>query len=430
MPEIADASYPMKYVLGVILGGGKGTRLHPLTRERSKPAVPFGGNFRIVDIPISNCVNSGINRVFVMTQFNSASLNTHIAQTYKFDIFHNGFVDILAAEQTIDESGGFSQGTADAVRRALRNITGYRDVKYLLILGGDQLYRMDYRRLFTAHIERGDDITMGVIPIPEDDISRFGVMRMDTGDNITGFCEKPSSPERIEDWRIPGADKKPFYGSMGIYLFRWDVLNEVLWGKPEMNDFGGEVIPYCLEKYKVGGFTHEGYWEDIGTIRTYHEANMELTRDIPRFNLYDPEFPYFSRPRFLPPAKIVDSKLKNCIASDGAILERCEATDSVIGIRSVIRDYVKIERSIVMGANYYETDSERQADRERGIPEVGIGAGSVIRNAIIDMNCRIGRNVRIVNEPGIQFKEESNYSIVDGITVIPKNAVIPDGTVI
>ncbi|OHD56980.1 MAG: glucose-1-phosphate adenylyltransferase [Spirochaetes bacterium GWF1_51_8] len=418
----------MKHVMGVILGGGKGTRLFPLTRERSKPAVPFGGNFRIVDIPISNCINSGINRVFVMTQFNSASLNTHIAQTYKFDIFHNGFVDILAAEQTIDESGGFSQGTADAVRRALKNITGYRDVKYLLVLGGDQLYRMDYRWLFRSHIERGDDITIGVIRVGEADLPRFGIMKMDTAGSITGFREKPQSENEIPGWRIPGEKEKPFYGSMGIYLFRFDIIADALRSQKQMDDFGKEVIPYCLGKHKVGGFEHQGYWEDIGTIRTYHEANLELTRDIPSFNLYDPEFPYFSRPRFLPPAKIVDARLKNCIASDGAIFERCSVRDSVIGIRSIVRDRAEIERSIVMGANYYETDAERDAYAKRGIPAVGIGPGTVIRNAIVDMNCRIGRDVRIVNTAGVTDCETENYSIIDGITVIPKNTVIPDGT--
>jgi glucose-1-phosphate adenylyltransferase len=434
-------SYSVNKVLGLILGGGKGTRLYPLTKDRSKPAVPFGGNYRLIDIPISNCINSGINKVFVMTQFNSASLNRHIIQTYKFDIFHNGFVDILATEQTVESAEmGFTQGTADAVRRALKHFNSYKDsksAKYVILLSGDQLYRMDYRQILAVHIEQNADITLGVIPICEEEISRFGVLKMNESGRIVSFIEKPKNPDQVKDWDIPekyvieGCEGKTRLGSMGIYVFNIDTLYDVLLTHPEMLDFGKEVIPYSIEnKYNVSGFVYDGYWEDIGTIKTFHTANIELTKDKGAFNLYEPTFPFFSRPRFLPPAKVLSSKIESCIISEGVIIEDASVKNSVIGIRSVIKDGAKIENSVIIGADFYEPEEDIKTDKANRVPPIGIGSNTIIRNAIIDKNCRIGKNVRIVNEDKVLNREEKSYAIVDGIVVVTKNSVIPDGTVI
>jgi glucose-1-phosphate adenylyltransferase len=429
-------SNPMEQIMGVILGGGKGTRLYPLTKERSKPAVPFAGNYRIVDIPISNCINSGINRVYVMTQYNSASLNKHISEAYKFDIFHKGFVEILASEMTRD-GGGFSQGTADAVRRAFKNLIAYRDIKYLLILSGDQLYRMDFRKLFVEHIETGADITMGVIPIPDEDIPRFGILQMDSDCRITGFFEKPRTLGPIRGWEIPkekrhdGCAGKSYLGSMGMYLFNIEVIEKVLLGDyPDMLDFGKEVIPECINNYKTYGFLHSEYWEDIGTISSYLTASLELTKPFSVFNFYEPKFPFFSRPRFLPPVKLINAKTHQTIIGNGAILENCEVSDSVIGMRSIIRKGAVIQKSVIIGADYYETLEEIASLEQKNILPVGIGENTIIKNAIVDKNCRIGKNVKIINEKCIRELETDSYAIVDGIVVINKNSIIPDGTVI
>jgi glucose-1-phosphate adenylyltransferase len=434
-------NYNINEVIGLILGGGKGTRLYPLTKERSKPAVPFGGSYRLIDIPISNCINSGINRVFVMTQFNSTSLNRHITQTYKFDIFHNGFVDILATEQTPDSpTSGFTQGTADAVRRALRHFRGLRDsgdTKYVLLLSGDQLYYMDFRRLLAMHIDAKAQITIGIIPVCEDDISRFGILKIDESCHITNFIEKPQSREQIQDWAVPKryasicAGGKPFLGSMGIYLFNIETLYDILLTHPEMLDFGKEVIPYSIEnKYKVFGFVHTDYWEDIGTIKSFHQANIELTRDGSTFDLFRLSYPFFSRPRFLPPSKIFNSKIDNAIISYGVKVDEASIKNSVIGVRSIIKKGVKIENSVIIGADFYETDQAEITNRQRKIPDIGVGENTIIKNAILDKNCRIGKNVRILNEQNILNREERDYAIVDGVVVIVKNAIIPDNTVI
>ncbi len=423
-----------RLALSLILGGGKGTRLYPLTKDRSKPAVPFGGNYRLIDIPISNCINSGINRIFVMTQFNSASLNRHITQTYKFDIFHNGFVDILATEQTIDNAqNGFSQGTADAVRRALKHLNPFREAKsapYILILSGDQLYRMDFRKFLEHHIESKADISIGILPVPDEDVSRFGILNVNEKCKVLDFIEKPKSEDLIKDWKISNcfSDKvckgKNYFGSMGIYIFNIDVLYDLLLTHPEMLDFGKEIIPYAIKSgYNCYGYIHDGYWEDIGTIKSFHSANIELTKENPAFDLYYPGAPFFSHPRFLPPARIIKSEIKSCLISDGVFIENASLKNSVIGVRSIINKNVLIENSIIMGADYYENSENKS------IP-IGIGENSIIKNAIIDKNCRIGKNVKITNEAGILNKEEANYSIVDGIIVVTKNSVIPDGTVI
>ncbi|MGA2142834.1 MAG: glucose-1-phosphate adenylyltransferase [Brevinematales bacterium] len=428
-------------VLGLILGGGKGTRLYPLTKDRSKPAVPFGGCFRLIDIPISNCINSGINRVFVMTQFNSTSLNRHITQTYKFDIFHNGFVDILATEQTQDiPTSAFTQGTADAVRRALRHFRGLRDsgdAKYVLLLSGDQLYSMDFKTLLSAHIENKAQITLGIIPVQEEDTSRFGILKIDESCKITNFIEKPKNKDDIKDWAVPKkyasvcGPGKPFFGSMGIYLFNIDTLYDILLTHPEMLDFGKEVIPYSIEnKYDVYGFVHHDYWEDIGTIKSFHQANIELTMKNGPFDLFKLSNPFFSRPRFLPPSRVFNSKIDNAVISYGIMVDEVTVKNSVIGVRSIIKKGVKIENSVIIGADFYETDEAKARNAEKKIPDIGIGENTIIKNAIIDKNCRIGKNVRIVNDEGILNKEENDYAIVDGIVVIVKNSIISDDTVI
>lgn len=439
--SVEKYSIPTNQVLGVILGGGKGTRLYPLTKDRSKPAVPFGGNYRLIDIPISNCINSGVNKVFVMTQYNSASLNRHIVQTYKFDIFHNGFVDILATEQTTESQvSSFSQGTADAVRRALKHFNSYRDSKdaeYVLILSGDQLYRMDFRKLLTCHIEHKAEITLGVIPVPEEDLPRFGILKMDEKNSITNFVEKPKTKDQIKGWEIPKsmgscvAEGRTHFGSMGMYIFNIDTLYDILLTHPEMMDFGKEVIPYSIEnKYKVSGYIYDGYWEDIGTIKSFHTANIELTKENPVFNLYEHTFPFFSRPRFLPPSMIVSSKIECSILSDGVIVKSSTIKNSVIGVRSTIKKGVSIENSFIIGADFYETDKEKEYNKERNKPDIGIGENTIIKNAILDKNCRIGKNVKIINQDGVLNREEKEYAIVDGIVVVAKNGTIPDGTVI
>ncbi len=433
--------HSMNQVLGLILGGGKGTRLYPLTKERSKPAVPFGGSYRLIDIPISNCINSSINRVFVMTQFNSTSLNRHITQTYKFDIFHNGFVDILATEQTHDSpTSGFTQGTADAVRRALMHLRSFResgDTKYVLLLSGDQLYYMNFRTVLAAHIENKAQITLGIIPVSEENISRFGILKIDENCRITNFVEKPKSREDIKGWNASKkyaslcGEGRPYFGSMGIYLFNIETLYDLLLTHPEMLDFGKEVIPYSIEnKYEVYGFVHNDYWEDIGTIKSFHQANIELTRDKGAFDLFNLSSPFFSRPRFLPPAKISNSKIDSSIISQGVKIEESTIKNSVIGIRSIIKKGNKIENSAITGADFYETEEAKLSNIEKKIPNIGIDENTIIKNAILDKNCRIGKNVKIINEGGILNKEEKNYAIVDGIVVIVKNAIIPDGTVI
>ncbi|MGC8764429.1 MAG: glucose-1-phosphate adenylyltransferase [Brevinematia bacterium] len=437
MPLLQRATHVSgRLALSLILGGGKGIRLYPLTKDRSKPAVPFGGNYRLIDIPISNCINSGINRIFVMTQYNSASLNRHITQTYKFDIFHNGFVDILASEQTMDNvQAGFSQGTADAVRRALKHLNPFRDAKnapYILILAGDQLYRMDFRKFLEHHIEHKADISIGIIPVCTEDINRFGILKVNEKCKIIDFIEKPGNVELIKNWKIPDCfknlknDKKIYFASMGIYVFNIDVLYDLLLTHPEMLDFGKEIIPYAIKSgYNCYGFIHEGYWEDIGTIKSFHSANIELTKENPEFDLYSLTMPFFSHPRFLPPSRIIKSDIQSCLISDGVFIEEAKLKHSVLGVRSIVKKGVEIENSVIMGADFYDHSDDTSSQ----IP-VGIGENTVIRNAIIDKNCRIGKNVRIVNEAKILNKEETNYSIVDGIVVVTKNSIIPDGTVI
>ncbi len=413
-------------VLGVILGGGRGTRLFPLTLIRSKPAVPLGGKYRLIDIPISNCINSAINKIFVLTQYNSASLHRHITQTYKFGPFDDGFVDILAAEQT-PESIHWYQGTADAVRQTLRHILIY-NMEYILILSGDQLYRMDYQKLVEYHLAKKADISVCVIPVEADKTSGFGILKMNNEGRITDFIEKPKDPKPldrykvdVDAWRESGVtQERAWMASMGIYLFRTQVLIDVLRDETKL-DFGGDIIPSALSHYPVYGYIFDDYWEDIGTIKAFYHANLDLTGPRPRFNFYDPQSPIYTHPRFLPATSIAHCSVSHSVISEGCSIGVCKIANSVIGIRSVIQTHAEVVNTLMMGADYYENDSENSI-------RIGVGANSVIRDAIIDKNARIGTNVRISNPQQIQQADGGNYFIRDGIVIIPKNAVVEDGT--
>lgn len=422
-------------VLGIILGGGMGKRLHPLTTHRSKPAVPFGGNYRIVDIPISNCVLSDINRIFVLTQFNSASLNRHINQTYKLDIFHHGFVEVLASEETRENIGqGFSHGTAEAVRKSIHHFFPMRDIKYVLILAGDQLYKMDFKNILRQHIEQEADVTIGVISVNKNEVSRYGIVKMDENKRAHNFIEKPENETVLQDYGIPPQLKcdecKDYFASMNMYLFNIETLEDSLSYYSEMTDFGSEIIPAIVKDVKVDGYIHSGYWEDIGTIKTFHTANIALTRRKPIFNLFDDEFMFFTKPRFLPPSKIAQATITDSIISDGAIIEGATITNSVIGVRSIIKPGAVIENSVIMGNDFYETDEEQEENNRLNIPAIGIGKNCEIRNAIIDKNCRIGANSHIVNISNIQNEKSVKYLIQDGIIVLGKGTIVREGSAI
>jgi glucose-1-phosphate adenylyltransferase len=425
-------------LLAVLLGGGVGTRLFPLTQRRSKPAVPLGGNYRLVDVAISNCINSGILKMFVLTQYNSASLNRHIAQTYRFSHFSDGFVEILAAEQT-PESPQWFQGTADAVRQVLPHIRDW-GIDTLLILSGDHLYRMDYRKFLARHYETNADVTVSVIPSDPILASDFGLLKTDQDGRIVEFKEKPKGAElqsMMVDTTTLGlsveeARARPFLASMGIYVFKYDRLEELLGEDPTWVDFGREVIPAAITHGNVQAFVFDGYWEDIGTISAFYRANMDLTTKIPKFNLFDSEAPVYTRARYLPPSKIAQSEILDSIMSDGCIIDGARITNSVIGLRSRVSKGVHLDVSFMMGADYYQTLEEMRDDVAAGLPRMGIGEGSLIRRAIIDKNARIGSQVRLLNEAGTLNSDgdHGSYYIRDGIIIIPKNAVIKDGTII
>jgi glucose-1-phosphate adenylyltransferase len=425
-------------LLAVILGGGAGTRLFPLTQQRSKPAVPVGGKYRLVDIPISNCINSDVLKIFVLTQYNSASLNRHIAQTFRFSQFSNGFVEILAAEQT-PESRQWFQGTADAVRQVLPHM-GDWGIDTLLILSGDHLYRMDYRDFLQRHYDSDADVTVSVIPCAAQAASEFGLLRTDPNGRIIEFKEKPEGDD-LEGMRVDttafgltadDAAVRPFLASMGIYVFKYDRLEKLLAEDPSWLDFGREIIPAAIGTGNVQAFMFDGYWEDIGTIGAFYKANLDLTAQIPKFNLFDAEAPVYTRARYLPPSKIEESEIRDSIVSDGCILNGAKVSNSIIGLRSRISKAVQIEASIVMGADYYQTIEDMREDRVAGLPSVGIGEDTIIRRAIIDKNARIGAGVRLLNAAGElnADSEDKSYYIRDGIIIIPKNAVIKAGTVV
>jgi glucose-1-phosphate adenylyltransferase len=417
----------MRDVLAVILGGGRGTRLYPLTKLRAKPAVPIGGRYRLIDIPISNCLNSDIHKIYVLTQFLSASLHRHIFQTYKFDLFSGGFVDILAAEETPSGMDWY-QGTADAVRKQLVHFFNAR-VEDILVLSGDHLYRMDYGEFTEFHRERRADVTIAAQPVAMADASRFGILKTDEEGRILSFHEKPQEDEIESLECLPGSDR-PCLASMGIYIFRADVLREIL-EESDAEDFGKQIIPQAIESRRVYGFLFDGYWEDIGTIRAFYEANLAMTLPNPPFDFYNPQYPIYSRPRFLPPSRADGCHLERTALAEGCIIERADIRESVIGLRSIIRADARLTRTVMMGADFYETPERKAENRRLGIPDVGIGRGSHIEGAIIDKNACIGENVTIrSHEVEIEFIETEHYTVRDGVVVIPKNAIIPDGTVI
>jgi glucose-1-phosphate adenylyltransferase len=419
-----------KSVVAVILGGGAGTRLHPLTASRSKPAVPIAGKYRLVDIPISNCINSNMNRMFVLTQYNSTSLNKHIKNTYHFSAFGTGFVDILAAEQTPENSNWF-QGTADAVRQSLKHIFNFES-EYVLILSGDQLYQMDFEEMVSDHVNSGFDITLATIPVVEKDASDFGILKADENNFITDFIEKPKN-ELLVNWNSETGEAmrkkgKIYLASMGIYIFNRDVLSKLLLETyPDDKDFGKEIIPKVIENYKVGSYQYEGYWEDIGQISSFYEANLSLTDEIPPFNLFDNNNSVYTRPRMLPPAKISGTTLEKTIIAEGSIIHASRIEHSVIGIRSRIGYGTTIVNTYLMGNDYYETLELINSNASSGIPKVGVGERCYIKNAIIDKNCRIGNDVKIIGGNGIGDAEHELYTIKDQVVVVKKNAVLPDG---
>ncbi|HET6147803.1 MAG TPA: glucose-1-phosphate adenylyltransferase [Polyangia bacterium] len=417
----------MDDVLAIILGGGRGTRLFPLTLRRSKPAVPIGGKYRLIDIPISNCLNSNLRRIFVLTQFNSESLNRHLSLTYKFDIFSSGFVSVLAAEQT-EEGDKWFQGTADAVRQSLRHMRR-QNARDILILSGDQLYQMDYRQMLKTHRDNKADATVGVIPVAADQTSQFGILKMDAAGRIVHFDEKPPAdrlPGLISD--IPGLGRG-YLASMGIYIFSREALERSLMD-PKLVDFGRHVIPDAVPRSRVQAHVHQGYWEDVGSIKSYFEANMALCEPIPPFDFYDAAHPIYTNPRFLPASKVSNCAITNALISEGCIMQGAHIDRAVIGIRSRIGPGAQIRSSLLIGADGYETLAQMEATKAKGIPPIGIGAESVVQNAIVDKNARIGRGVKILNQAGVKEQDGNGYFIREGIVIVAKNGVIADGMVI
>jgi len=425
-------------LLAVILGGGAGSRLFPLTQLRSKPAVPLGGKYRLVDVPISNCINSDVIRMFVLTQYNSASLNKHIATTYRFSPFADGFVEIIAAEQTPERPDWF-QGTADAVRQVLPHIRDWR-IDTLLILSGDHLYRMDYRKFLARHLETEADITISVIPIAPDSAGEFGLLKTDPAGRIVEFSEKPKR-EALDAMRVDTsslgltadeARARPFLASMGIYVFKYDVIERVLAEDHSRLDFGKEIIPASLQSYNVQAYLFNGYWEDIGTIAAFYKANLDMTSAIPPFNLFDAEAPLFTRARYLPPSKMDNCEIRESIISEGCIINGAKINRSLIGLRSRIGDGSQIDAAYMMGADYYQTLEDMVGDVQTKRPRIGIGERAVIRRAIIDKNARIGADVRLVNESGVENADgpDGIYYIRDRIILVPKNSLVPDGTIV
>jgi glucose-1-phosphate adenylyltransferase len=417
----------MNDVLAVILGGGRGTRLFPLTRHRSKPAVPIGGKYRLIDIPVSNCLNSDLRRIFVLTQYNSESLNKHLNSTYKFDFFSSGFVTVLAAEQT-EESPDWFQGTADAVRQSLRHFRSHRS-RDILILSGDQLYQMDFRKMHETHRRHVADATVAVTPVSAEAAPALGILKVNRQGRIVQFEEKPK-PERLGELEseIPGHGKG-WLASMGIYIFGVDALERSL-ADPELVDFGRHVIPWALGEMRVHAHFYRGYWEDVGTIGSYFHANLAQTDAVPPFDFYDAGRPVYTHPRFLPATKVESCTVRSSLVSEGCILVGAEIERAVVGIRSRVGRGAQVRQSLVLGADYYETIDEIERASARGVPPLGIGADSVVERAILDKNTRIGRGVRIVNAEKVQEKDGNGYYIRDGIVIVTKDAVIPDGMVI
>lgn len=445
--ENSSARSVSSSIAAVVLGGGAGSRLYPLTKQRAKPAVPIGGAYRLIDVPMSNCINSGISKIYILTQFNSTSLNRHLARTYNFGsgvkFGGDGFVEVLAATQTPTDKEWF-QGTADAVRQYawLFEDIKNRVVQDVVILSGDHLYRMDYMKFVEYHRAEEADITVGCLPVDESRASEFGLMNIDKGGVITKFAEKPKGAE-LEAMKVDTttlgldpeqAEAQPYIASMGIYVFKKDVLVQLLKNKyPGSNDFGGEIIPMAAKDgLKTVAYLFNDYWEDIGTIKSFFDANLQLAETPPKFEFYDPQSPIYTSPRFLPPAKIVDSKIDEAIISHGAFLEECTVSNAIVGLRSRIGKNATIEHAMVMGADYYESDQQREKLLSQGKIPIGIGENSIISNTIVDKNARIGKNCKIMNQGNKDEdrNEDEGYYIRSGIVTILRNAEIKDGTVI
>jgi glucose-1-phosphate adenylyltransferase len=435
MSKTGRQSLNVSKVLCVIMGGGQGTRLFPLTKDRAKPAVPLAGKYRLVDIPISNCINSGFRRIYILTQFNSTSLHGHISRTYKFDQFSAGFVEILAAQQTFTNASWY-EGTADAVRKNLVHFLNH-DFDYLIILSGDQLYRMDFREVIDQHRETGADITIATLPVGRHEARSLGILQIDGERRITRFVEKPKeeavldslkvAPEMNAHLGIHGGQES-FLASMGIYVFNRELISDLL--DNPLSDFGKHIIPHAINSHRVFSYVHQGYWEDIGTIRSFFEANLDLVSELPRFNFFDMSAPIFSRPRYLPGSKINGAHVDHAVISDGCIINQARIINSIIGLRTIIGKGAELHRTVVLGSDYYESQESVERHEREGRPRVGIGANCRIENAIIDKNARIGNDVKISPAGKPENVDHDSYFIRDGIVIIPKDAVIPNGMVI
>ncbi len=433
MAVVKSAPLNMSKVLSIIMGGGQGTRLFPLTRDRSKPAVPLAGKYRLVDIPISNCINSGMRRIYLLTQFNSASLHRHISQSYKFDHFFGGFVEILAAEQTFTDTSWY-QGTADAVRKNLVHLLNH-NFDYVLILSGDQLYRMDFSKIILQHVSTGADLTIATLPVPRKEAGSLGIMQINEDLKITRFVEKPTEPALLDSMKLDPAlhddleiqgDQEMFLASMGIYVFNREVLLKLL--DNDYTDFGKHIIPSAINTHKVFSYIFQGYWEDIGTIRSYFEANLNLATELPAFNFFDMNAPIFTRPRFLPASKINGAEIDHAVVSEGCIINHCHIDNSIVGVRCLVDTGSHVHRSILMGCDYYETEASIKDHTDKGLPRIGIGKNCRIENAIVDKNARIGDNCHITPHGKPENMDHELFFIRDGIVIIPKNGVIPHDT--
>jgi glucose-1-phosphate adenylyltransferase len=428
----------MQAVLSLILGGGRGTRLYPLTQLRSKPAVPVAGKYRLIDIPISNCINSGFQRIYVLTQFLSVSLHRHIANTYKFDPFSQGFVEVLAAQQT-NEAADWYQGTADAVRQQIRYVVE-DPCTDVMILSGDQLYRMDFQRLLQVHKETKADVTLAALPVPRDQVPGFGIVQLDESGRVTGFVEKPQVDEAINACRTPEgwingrgivAAGREHLASMGIYVFTRKALLELLNQRPLATDFGKEIFPRSIKTHHVQAYLFDGYWEDLGTVKAYHEANLALASDDPPFDFHSAEGVIYTRMRFLPASRVCGARLAQCLISDGCVIEQgADLQRCVVGVRSRIGRNATLRDTVMLGADRFETPEDRETNRKRNRPDLGVGEGSLIERAILDKECRIGKNVQIINQRGVKDDEGENFVIRDGIVTIPRGTIVPDGSVI
>ncbi len=435
MPVPLSRSPDPERVLCIILGGGQGTRLFPLTRERAKPAVPLAGKYRLVDIPISNCINSGMKRIYLLTQFLSASLHRHVSASFKFDHFTHGFIEILAAEQRQTDTSWY-QGTADAVRKNLIHFQSL-DFDYALILSGDQLYRMDYRRLLEEHIASNADLTVSTTPVVRQAAQALGIMQIDAERRIIRYFEKPKEPELLDSLRLDRGsygslgiqdDRDLLLASMGIYLFNRDALFGIL--DNDLADFGKHIIPLAIQKQRVRAYAFQGYWEDIGTIRTFFEANLDLTAELPRFNFFEMSAPIYTRPRFLPASKINGAAIDHAIIADGCILNHCTIANSVVGLRCLVDAGSHITRTVIMGADYFESLESVQRNAAENRPRIGIGKGTRIDFAIVDKNARIGDRCVITPAGKPDNLDHPLYCIRDGVVVIPKDAILPHGTVL